>query len=178
MPRRRFLALSGGVAVTAALGACGASATPVGPNSSLVAEAERARRAAGARVVQRRLTAAPATVDLGGVQVQTWAFDGQVPGPEIRLARGEVLRAELRNELPQPTTIHWHGIAIRNDMDGVPDLTQSPVPPQSRFTYESSPSTPGRTSSTPTSACSSIGVSTPRSSSPTRTKPGTTTSRR
>ncbi len=82
------------------------------------------------------LTAAPATVDLGGVQVQTWAFDGQLPGPEIRLARDEVLRAELRNGLPQPTTIHWHGIALRNDMDGVPDLTQPPVAPQSRFSYE------------------------------------------
>jgi FtsP/CotA-like multicopper oxidase with cupredoxin domain len=136
LSRRRFLALGAGVTATAALGACGSTATPVGPRSPLVGEAARARRAAGARVVERTLTAAPATVDLGGVQVQTWAFDGQLPGPEIRLARDEVLRAELRNVLPQPTTIHWHGIALRNDMDGVPDLTQPAVAPQSQFTYE------------------------------------------
>lgn len=136
LSRRRFLALGAGVTATAALGACGSTVTPVGPRSPLVGEAARARRAAGARVVERTLTAAPATVDLGGVQVQTWAFDGQLPGLEIRLARDEVLRAELRNVLPQPTTIHWHGIALRNDMDGVPDLTQPPIAPGSPFTYE------------------------------------------
>lgn len=140
LPRRRFLALGAGAAATAALAACSApssgSRTAIGPRSPEVAAAERARRAAGARVVEKRLTAGPATVDLGGVQVQTWVFDGQLPGPEIRLSRDEVLRAELRNELPQPTTIHWHGIALRNDMDGVPDLTQLPIEPGANFTYE------------------------------------------
>jgi len=135
LSRRRFLALGGGVLATATLGACAAPVT-IGPSSPLVAQAEVARRATDARVVATTLTAAPATVDLGGVEVQTWAFDGRLPGPEIRLARGEVLRAELRNQLPQPTTVHWHGIALRNDMDGVPDLTQPAIARNSAFTYE------------------------------------------
>lgn len=135
LSRRRFLALGGGVLATATLGACAAPA-PIGPDSPLVARAEQARRATDARVVTRTLTAAPATVDLGGVAVQTWAYDGRLPGPEIRLARDEVLRAEVRNTLPQPTTVHWHGIALRNDMDGVPDLTRPPIARDSTFTYE------------------------------------------
>ncbi|MHA6781735.1 multicopper oxidase family protein [Pseudonocardia saturnea] len=135
MSRRRFLSLGGGVLATATLGACAAPAA-IGPGSPPVTQAEQARRAADARVVTRTLTAAPATVDLGGVQVQTWAYDGRLPGPEIRLARDEVLRAELRNTLPQPTTVHWHGIALRNDMDGVPDLNQAPIAQGSSFTYE------------------------------------------
>jgi len=101
-----------------------------------VDEAERARRTAGARVVEVNLAASPTTVDLGGVQAQTWAYDGQLPGREIRVARGDVLRANLSNGLRQPTTIHWHGIALRNDMDGVPDVTQRPIEPQAAFTYE------------------------------------------
>lgn len=135
LSRRHFLALGGGVLATATLGAC-ATPTPIGPGSPLIAQTEQVRRAANARVVSTTLTAAPATVDLGGVAVQTWAYDGRLPGPEIRMARDEVLRAELRNTLPQPTTVHWHGIALRNDMDGVPDLTQPPIAANSTFTYE------------------------------------------
>ena len=89
------------------------------------------------------LIAAPATFDLDGSAIKTWAFNGQVPGPEIRLLAGEVLRARVVNNLPQPMTIHWHGIAIRNDMDGVPDLTQEPIPPGGEFVYEFTTPDPG-----------------------------------
>ena len=139
LSRRRFLDLGGGVLATAAVGGCGTSlgsSVPIGPRSPQVGELERTRRAAGARVVNTALRAGPGTVDLGGIQVQTWTFDGQLPGPATRVNRGDVLRADLRNGLPQPTTIHWHGIALRNDMDGVPDLTQPPIAPGSPFTYE------------------------------------------
>ncbi len=139
LSRRRFLTVGGGVVTAAALSGCGSllgSPTQIGPRSPLVDEAERARRTAGARVVEVNLAASPTTVDLGGVQAQTWAYDGQLPGREIRVARGDVLRANLSNGLPQPTTIHWHGIALRNDMDGVPDVTQRPIEPQAAFTYE------------------------------------------
>lgn len=90
-----------------------------------------------------QLTAAPATIDLGGRTVRTWAFNGQVPGPEIRLRAGELLRAEVRNELPQPLTIHWHGIALVNDMDGVPDVTQEAIAPGAEFVYEFTAPDPG-----------------------------------
>lgn len=100
----------------------------------MVAETEAARRSTG-NVVRRELRAAPAVVDLGGRTVQTWAYDGIVPGPEIRVTAGDELRVSLTNALPDPTTVHWHGLALRNDMDGVPDLTQDPVAAGGGFDY-------------------------------------------
>lgn len=83
------------------------------------------------------MTAAASDIDLGGgVVVPTWAWDGQVPADEIRLSRGQSLRITLANDLPEPSTIHWHGLAIPNAMDGVPDLTQQPVAPGATFRYE------------------------------------------
>jgi FtsP/CotA-like multicopper oxidase with cupredoxin domain len=56
---------------------------------------------------------------------------------------GDVIRARFTNELPEPTTIHWHGITIRNDMDGVPDLTQPAVAPGQTFLYQFTVPEPG-----------------------------------
>ena len=112
------------------------AAEPVTPDSAVVAETEEARAVAGAGTVDMTLTAAPATVEIGGRTVDTWAFNGQVPAPTIRATAGDVLRARVINDLPEELTIHWHGIALRNDMDGVPDLTQQPIAPGEEFTYE------------------------------------------
>ncbi|MEU0510946.1 MULTISPECIES: multicopper oxidase family protein [Amycolatopsis] len=101
-----------------------------------MAQAEQTRRAGNASVQSVTLDAVLSDVDLGGVQVKTWTFGGFLPGKEIRVKRGEVLHALLTNRLPQPTSIHWHGLALRNDMDGVPDVTQAAVPPEGNFTYE------------------------------------------
>lgn len=81
------------------------------------------------------MTAAETEIDLGGVVVQTWAWDGQVPGKEIRLTRGQSLQRTLVNNLPEPSSIHWHGLAVPNPMDGVPVLTQKAVPPGETFDY-------------------------------------------
>ena len=121
----------------------GDAPTRVSPSDPVVAVTERARRAGDAAVRAVSLTAAPTTIDLGDRSVETWAFNGTVPGPEIRLRAGEVLRAEVRNELPDPLTIHWHGIALRNDMDGVPDVTQAPIEPGGTFVYEFTAPDPG-----------------------------------
>ncbi len=75
--------------------------------------------------------------------LQSWAYDGTVPGPTLRLRLGETLRVEFRNELPDPTTIHWHGMRVPNAMDGVPGVTQPPIPPGEGFTYEFTPKDPG-----------------------------------
>jgi FtsP/CotA-like multicopper oxidase with cupredoxin domain len=145
--RRGFLALGTGVATAGVLAACtktsSTSRNLVQPDSEPVRTAENARRAAGAPVRQVALHAAPATVDLGGVQVQTWTYAGGLPGQEIRINRGDVLRATLTNSLPAPTTIHWHGVALRNDMDGMPGLTQPAVAPGGTFTYELTAPDPG-----------------------------------
>ncbi|MFR9750184.1 multicopper oxidase domain-containing protein [Nocardia sp. 004] len=140
MTRRGFLALGAGATVATALAACGKDAqtpaTLVQPDSDAVLTAENNRRAASAAVREVALRAERTTVDLGGIQVPTWTYDGLLPGREIRLTRGEVLRAEFTNALPAPSTIHWHGIALRNDMDGMPGVTQPPVLPGSGFRYE------------------------------------------
>lgn len=75
-------------------------------------------------------------IDLGGKVVRTWSYGGRLPGREIRVRRGDLLAVNLRNDLPDATTIHWHGVALRNDMDGVPDLTQRPIGSLGSFRYE------------------------------------------
>lgn len=84
-----------------------------------------------------RLTAAISDADLGGAQIhRTWLYNGSFPGPQIHVREGERIRCILENRLPEPTTIHWHGIPVPNAMDGVPSLTQKPVPPGETFVYD------------------------------------------
>ena len=65
-----------------------------------------------------------------------YSYNGQVPGPLIRVTEGDRVRVVFANQLPEPTTIHWHGITVPNQMDGVPDVTQQAVQPGQSFTYE------------------------------------------
>ena len=144
--RRRVLGIGAtglGLAAGAlALPRLRATPRPVGPSGSAVSAAEAARRRSGATVT-RALRAAPTTIDLGGRQVRTWAYDGAVPASPIRVTAGDELRVSLTNDLPDPTTVHWHGLALRNDMDGVPDLTMPPVAPGSAFDYAFNVAHPG-----------------------------------
>ncbi len=90
------------------------------------------------------LDAAPATVPLfDGRLMQVWAYNGQVPGPTMRVRLGDTVRVTFTNHLPQPTTIHWHGLRIPNAMDGVPGVTQPPVQPGEAFVYEFTPKDAG-----------------------------------
>ena len=121
--RRGFLLLSG-VGAAGAIGACATrSAEPAAPEGT-------------ARAVEVALNAAESDVDLGGVTVRTWTYTGTVPAKEIRLRKGQTLRARVANHLPQETTVHWHGLAIPNGMDGVPVLTQPAIAPGANFFYE------------------------------------------
>ena len=84
------------------------------------------------------LVAAPATAQLapdGIPATPVWAYGGRVPGPEIRMRQGDRLVRRFRNDLPQASTIHWHGIRLPNAMDGVAGLTQDSVPPGGTFDY-------------------------------------------
>ena len=72
----------------------------------------------------------------GGGSTPIWGFDGRSPGPVLRARQGETMKIRLANELPQATSIHWHGIRVPNAMDGVSGLTQEAVPPGGRFDYE------------------------------------------
>jgi FtsP/CotA-like multicopper oxidase with cupredoxin domain len=71
-----------------------------------------------------------------GKLVEAWAYNEQVPGPQIRVTEGDRVRIVLHNELPESTVIHFHGLELPNDMDGVPFITQPPVKPGKSFTYE------------------------------------------
>ena len=72
---------------------------------------------------------------LPGVRVTAWTYNGTVPGPEIRVPYGQKVRIVVKNRLPEATTVHWHGIAVPNAMDGVPGVTQKPIEPGQTFTY-------------------------------------------
>jgi len=65
-----------------------------------------------------------------------YAFNRQVPGPLIRITQGDAVRLNVRNELPEPTTVHWHGLDVPNEMDGPADITQEPIPPGGSYRYE------------------------------------------
>ena len=73
---------------------------------------------------------------LPGTKVTAYTYNGTVPGPEIRVPYGQRVRILVKNDLPDPTTVHWHGLAVPNAMDGVPDVTQDPIEPGGTFTYE------------------------------------------
>jgi FtsP/CotA-like multicopper oxidase with cupredoxin domain len=84
-----------------------------------------------------RLTAAPVKWRTDDTHtVDAWAYNGQVPGPVIRGRVGERIRIVLTNRLPEPTTVHWHGIGLPIGMDGVPGISQKAVEPGETFTYE------------------------------------------
>jgi FtsP/CotA-like multicopper oxidase with cupredoxin domain len=71
-----------------------------------------------------------------GVAVSAYAYNGSLPGPEIHVREGDLLRITLVNRLSVPTTIHWHGVPVPNGMDGVPGVTAPVVQPGGTFTYE------------------------------------------
>ncbi|NQD92652.1 multicopper oxidase family protein [Pseudomonas sp. CrR25] len=84
-----------------------------------------------------QLIAAPLDVELvPGHLTPAWAYGGQAPGAEIRARQGEWLRVRFINHLDVPTTIHWHGIRLPLEMDGVPYVSQLPVLPGEYFDYQ------------------------------------------
>lgn len=139
--RRRLLAGGAGLGLLGALGGCGNGR--VDPDGSAVEQAAARRRAANARVRHATLNPRVGSVDLGGRTARTWSYGDGVPGPMLRGSAGEVLRLRVDNQLPQPTTVHWHGLAIRNDMDGVPNLTQPEIAAGDAMDYEFALPTPG-----------------------------------
>ncbi|QTD97405.1 multicopper oxidase family protein [Streptomyces cyanogenus] len=105
----------------------------VNPSDPEVLAAERKRGSGHVRTF--RFTAAAAELDLGGRSVRTWAYNEEVPGPLVRVTAGDVLDLTLANRLPATTTLHSHGVRLRCDMDGVPDLTQRAIASGDDFRY-------------------------------------------
>jgi FtsP/CotA-like multicopper oxidase with cupredoxin domain len=73
---------------------------------------------------------------LPGKEMYGWGYNGSVPGPTIEANEGDRVRIMLHNKLPEATSIHWHGIEVPPEMDGVPFISQPMVEPGGSFTYE------------------------------------------
>lgn len=71
-----------------------------------------------------------------GLVVNCWGYNGQTPGPTIEAVEGDRVRILVTNHLPEPTTVHWHGILLPSGMDGVTGLSQKPILPGETFKYE------------------------------------------
>lgn len=102
----------------------------------------RAQPAPSGEAGERILRAAPLARRLrpeAAAEAALWAFDGQVPGPVIRIRLGEELRLTLANDTPAPLSLHWQGVRGPSAMDGVGGLTQAPVAPGRSFEYRFTP---------------------------------------
>ena len=85
------------------------------------------------------LTASVADVQLAPPdypKTRIWGYDGQMPGTLIRVKQGDRIMRRFVNDLPQASSVHWHGLRIDNAMDGVAGLTQDAVPPGGTFDYD------------------------------------------
>lgn len=122
MSRQQFLGLLG----------AGAGALTLGDYGLVEAATRLSDPASGGLF---HLNPAPATIDLGGVKAKTIAYNGMLPGPELRYKQGDPLHVKVTNHLQDTTSVHWHGIPVPNRMDGVPGLTQKPIAPGSTFDY-------------------------------------------
>lgn len=143
MTRRRFLAAS--VVSGAALAACGRPTTATVPDdvarADSIAAAEAARPHSG-KSVAARLAPAPADIDLGGKRVRTFAYNDQLPGPLIRASAGDEIAIKVENGLDHASSVHWHGIALRNDMDGAAPASPN-ISPGESFEYRFTSPYPG-----------------------------------
>ena len=110
-----------------------------GPAADALAAYTHAHGAAvpdpGRQVVSVELEAAEIDWEfIPGQRTRAWGFNARVPGPTIEARVGDVLEVRLTNRLPEPTTIHWHGLQIPAAMDGT-DMVQHPIAPGETFTY-------------------------------------------
>jgi FtsP/CotA-like multicopper oxidase with cupredoxin domain len=87
-------------------------------------------------IVEVNLEARVAAVKIGERQVEAWTYDGGLPGPLIRARVGDRLIVHFTNHLPDATTVHWHGVRVPIQMDGVPAISQMEVLPGQTFNYD------------------------------------------
>lgn len=117
--RRQFLQ------ATATFGACAALPVPL----SAAGRSKERRIDLTASVFSTALD--PASEE----RTAAWGFNQQLPGPVLRFRRGERVHIAVNNQLPQDSAVHWHGLRVPNEMDGVPHVTQAPIPPGGSFDY-------------------------------------------
>ncbi len=129
---------------TLALGLLGCSAAPEAPPTSQLpgwdnelSLAEPADLNPDPHVLELELEASVTELELlAGTRTPVWTYNGTLPGPLLRAKVGDRLIVHFKNSLPEPTTIHWHGLRIPAAMDGVPEHSQPSVPPGGTFDYD------------------------------------------
>jgi FtsP/CotA-like multicopper oxidase with cupredoxin domain len=84
-----------------------------------------------------RLTAEPVQRKIAPFKtIDTWGYNGSCPGPTIQIQQGDRVRIIFENKLPESTTVHWHGLEVPIEQDGVPYISQRPIPPGEKYVYE------------------------------------------
>ena len=83
-----------------------------------------------------RLEAFPVVKRVGQFDIRMYGYNGEIPGPLIRVGQGSSIKVNFTNMLGFDTTVHWHGLRLDNEFDGVPGVTQDPVKSGSSFVYE------------------------------------------
>jgi len=144
--RRNFLKYSSYLALTTVIGGCQNNppapvptvvpVPSVTPAPSHVMSATPAATSAATAAREFELVASVTPVNIGTGEFKAWTYNGLPVGPELRVTEGDIIRVKLTNQLPDPTTIHWHGIPLPNAMDGVPDMPYPAVKPGESFVYE------------------------------------------
>jgi multicopper oxidase len=134
LTRRGFIAA--GIAGGFALAGCSQTKPPLAGSAAMaaaIAATEKARPHSG-RTVTASLTAQQTEIDLGGITARTLAYGNTIPGPVVRANIGDELAVTVSNRLDHPTSVHWHGVALRNDMDGAAPATPN-IGAGQTFTY-------------------------------------------
>ncbi|RAX46279.1 multicopper oxidase family protein [Arthrobacter sp. AQ5-05] len=139
--RRSFLGLCVATTAVAALAACTptprieAGAARILPTDPIIATYE-GRRASTGKTVSQSLTAGPLSTTRAGRDISTWGYNGSLVAPTLRGTVGDQLKVTVDNKLTESTSIHWHGLAMRNDADGVPGLTQEGIGAGTNYRYD------------------------------------------
>jgi len=88
-------------------------------------------------IVEIALEARVAPLEIApGLRTDVWTYNGGLPGPLIHARRGDRVIVHFSNRLPESSTVHWHGVQVPIEMDGVPGASQAPVEPGGSFTYD------------------------------------------
>lgn len=145
LSRRGFLVALGVTGAGVALASCGRSekeADRINYDDPEIQATEDARFFSG-NIVETTITAATVPMMIAGQNITARSYGDGPVGPEIRTSLGDELRVEHINNLDGDTIIHWHGIRIRNDMDGAPPITGEMAPPGTTFNYSFKTDHPG-----------------------------------
>ncbi|MEC0371308.1 multicopper oxidase family protein [Paenibacillus chibensis] len=117
------------------------------PNKATTSDSNSVKLTSATSVVDGKeftITAQESNLEVSkGYTLPVWTFNNSVPGPQIRVKVGDTVKVNLKNEMKQPVSIHWHGYPVPNNMDGIPGVTQDAVEPGKTFTYEFKATTPG-----------------------------------